>query len=238
MGFVHIERKRFGDLDGKGRVGLAWSGDFGETFKYLGYIAVPRNDPDRVNVSGIAYFIKNGYFYAYYIDRCGDEEQPATAVIRAPVADVVAAARNGEVTVWRKYYGGDWKQPGLGGLCTPIFPTREGIVNSDAAYSTYTKKAYLLLSLNTSEDYQLNLYESKDGITWTFVKSIASTPVGVLKKGYSYSWIVNAEPLTLEKNVVGRRFFIYADRDAAAGPEFLDRGVVLRWLVDLAAVRP
>jgi len=49
---------------------------------------------------------------------------------------------------------------------------------------------------------------------------------------------VNAVRVGLETNVVGRRFYVHADRDAAAGPEFLDRGVVLRWLVDLGARRP
>jgi hypothetical protein len=238
LGFVHIEREPDDVAGHKGRVGLAWSTDFGESFTYLGHIAIPDGDPEIYNVSGVPYFIKDGYFYAYYIDRC-PPGRPSIAVIRAPVAEVIAAARKGKITPWKKYYNGGWTEPGIGGKCTQLMPTDEGTINSDAVYSSYTNKAYMLLSdTAANNDKLLKLYESTDGISWTFAKTIVRSPASAVKQGYLYSWIVPSGAVSPENNITGRFFHVYAARDAAASSETLENGVVLRWLVDLGSLPP
>lgn len=229
--FMHVETPRVVSgayYTGHGRVGLAWSYDFGEHFAYLGDIIVPFGDPDNFNVQGVPYIIKNGYFYIYYDDNCSDGNK---GVARAPVADVVMAAKNATTTQWKKYQNGSWDSPGLGGACNAI-SIEDGITHTDGAYSTYTGKYYLLL---TSQDWGGNdtwikLYESGDGINWSFARTIAEEPASALSSGqagYQYATIVDQSGS--DNAVVGERFYVYSGFFQAG--ETSD--TVLRWLVNL-----
>jgi hypothetical protein len=246
LGFIHIEREDGSpDSVGWGRVGLARSTNYGDTFTYLGYIAVPLNDPTSINVSGVPYYIKDGYFYAYYIDRCivaGHEkdvdptkyERSNIAVMRAKVSDVVTAARSGKVTPWMKYFNGNWNESSIGGKCTELWPTTDGIIHSDAVFSTTTNKAYIVRMLSkdasTSQPAWLSLFESSDGIHWKLTKEMVPATMDV-QFGYSYQVLVGTNG---ENNgVVGSTFYIYSDKDAAAGSMSLASGTIARWLVDL-----
>lgn len=241
LGFVHIEREdATPGAEGWGRIGLAWSTNYGDNFKYLGHIAIPYNDPEHINVTGVPYFVKDGYFHAYYLDRCHPEgrtgTRPNAAVIRAKVSDVVAAARKGEVSSWNKYYEGSWSEPGIGGRCTELWQAKDGIIHSDAVYSTHTNKAYMVRQRSknesTGQPAWLSLFESTDGIKWTLTKEIVPPTMDV-KFGYAYQTLVGEKG---ENNgVVGRRFYIYSDKDAAAGHMALDKGSIVRWLVDLGS---
>ncbi len=239
LGFVHIEREDASPgADGWGRVGLARSTNYGDTFKYLGHIAIPFNDPEHINVSGVPYFVKDGYFYAYYLDRCypvgGKGVRPNVAVIRAKVSDVVAAARKGEVSLWKKYYDGGWTESSIGGKCTELWQAKDGIIHSDAVYSTHTNKAYMVRQRtkneSTGQSAWLSLFESTDGIKWTLTKEIVPPTMNV-EFGYAYQVLLGEKGEN--KGVVGSRFYIYSDKDAAAGPMKLEHGSIVRWLVDL-----
>lgn len=237
LAFMHLEwpqvqNEKFIGI--KGRIGLGWTSDYGETFKYLGDIIIPYQDK-LSNMAGVPYFVKDGYFYIYYLDWC---PYPATSVARAKVADVVAAARKGTVSEWKKYYNGKWESPGHKGACTALFPTTEGIIHSDASWSTYTNKAYMLLNRgNTSYDKNgkllttfVKLYESTDGIKWTPAVTIvehAANP-SFTEYGYAYNTIVDESGVN--NGVVGQRFYVYSDKDAARGGP---NGIIQRWTVDL-----
>ena len=209
---------------GKGRIGLAWSTDMGSHFTYLGNIIVPHGDPVSTNVEGVPYIVKDGYFYVYYTDSCG-AGNPSTAVARAPIADVLNAAKQGTTVPWAKYYQGAWNSPGIGGDCTLI--GLDGVSHTDAAYSTYTDKYYIVMSWmnwNNADTY-LKLYESSDGISWTYKKTIVDAPASAVREGYQYVTIIDQSGS--DNAVVGQKFYVYSGKDPYTYP------LVYRWLVDL-----
>ena len=230
LAFVHTEHPYFtnGSYDtGRTRIGLAWSGDMGEHYSYLGDIIVPFGDPAKgFNIQGVPYVIKDGYFYIYFKDAC-DLNGYADAVARAPVASVVAAAQAGTITPWMKYQAGSWDSLGLGGTCTSITIPPNGVNHTAATYSTYTGKYYLLHSVQNwgGQNTWIRLFESSDGLTWNFVKTIVEEPGSAVEGGYQYVSIVDAGDGI--NGVVGQKFYVYSAKD----PE--SQAVVYRWLVDL-----
>jgi hypothetical protein len=212
----------------KGRVGLAWSTDNGDTFTYLGHIIIPAHDPQATNIQGIPYFVKDGYFYIYFSEAC--DAPGNSAVARAPLAEVIAAARTGTLSPWKKYHDGAWNSDGLGGPCSPV-KVLDGISHTDAAYSTHTGRYYLLMSrMNwNNEDTWVKLHESSDGINWRHIKTIVQQPASSVISGYQYASIVDAAGL--DNGVVGQRFYIYAGKDTQYS---YPAASVLRWLVDLS----
>lgn len=236
LGFVHIERETgYPGVVGKGRVGLAWSTDYGKTFKFLGYIAIPYKDPN-MNISGMPYVINNGYFYVYYNDLCPGGS--AMAVIRAKVDDVLEAARNGTVTPWHKYKDGSWDSLGLGGACTGLIPSLEGGAHSDATYSTYSNKYYLLVHRPINEQFGFDtsfvkIYSSKNGVDWAPEATVSEKNDTQVQFGYAYPEFVSTSPTLRDNNRVGKEFYVYATEDAAAGQKILSDGKVVRWKITL-----
>src|SRR3989344_893043 len=106
LAFIHVEHPNLTrDVydTGRTRIGLAWSADNGEHFAYLGDAIIPNTDPEAgFNIVGAPYLIKDGYFYIYFKDACGN------AVARASVSDVITAAKKGKITPWMKYKSGSW----------------------------------------------------------------------------------------------------------------------------------
>ena len=208
LAFVHVE---FADgltsngaklQFGRARLGLAWSTDGGASFRYLGNIVVPRNDPADFNVEGAPYVIKEGQFHVYFRDYDG------ISVARAPVADVIAAAQNGATPTFQKWDNGSWT-PGIGGSASPLSLT--GISHSDAAYSTRTGKYYLATTTqkNGSEPSRIQLYQSDDAIQWELAQSLF--PLHAAGLGWQYLSIVDASGS--DNGSVGERFYIYCGKD-------------------------
>lgn len=230
LAFVHIEHPRNPTPTtydtGKTRIGLAWSSDGGDHFTYLGDILSPYTDPATSNIQGSPYIVKDGYFYTYFTDDACVGWESGNAVARAPVADVLSAARQGQVTQWNKYYNGGWQSAGLGGNCSSI--GAPGITHSDAAFSTYTGKYYLITSRMNwgGQDTWLKLYESSDGVTWTLKKTIVQEPASAVQRGYQYTSIVNTAGS--DNGIVGKTFYIYGEKEAET-----NRAAVFRWPVDL-----
>jgi hypothetical protein len=246
LGLIHIEDKYDPDASGvipdpyfHGKLGLAWSKDYGMTWKYIGDIMVPQ-DPDATgNQLGGPYIIKDGYMYIYYAEalKAGDNTSRGIAVARAPLTDILSAAKQGKVTTWEKYHDGTWASAGIGGPATGVLNLQiEGHTHTDAAYSTYTKKFYMLTvrSADTTKPSVINLFESIDGLSWTFVKNIATRPLsvgGTPYDGYHYLSIANTDGS--DNGQVGKQFYVY-------GPLFnTDRSTngfpIGRWQVNLDA---
>ncbi len=209
LAFVHVEfaagmneggvQRRFG----RARLGLAWSDDGGASFRYLGNIIVPENDPVDFNVEAAPYVIKDGQFHVYFRDSAG------IAVARAPVAAVIDAARGGgAMPEWRKWNGGSWT-PGIGGRASPLAVT--GITHTDAAYSTATGKYYLATTTQKSgaTPSTINLYESADAIEWNLLDTLL--PIADVSLGWQYLSFVDTSGS--DNGVVGDRFFLYCGRE-------------------------
>jgi hypothetical protein len=67
------------------------------------------------------------YLYVYFPDFAEDPDdghivETSLAVARAPLADVIAAARAGTVSPWQKYYRGGWSEPALDGDSSSVQP--------------------------------------------------------------------------------------------------------------------
>lgn len=226
LGIVHAEAVhgtgRPG-YTGRTRIGLAWSNNAGETFRYLGEIISGYQDPLPHNVQGGAYVVKDGYMYIYYHDVNG------ISVARAPLEEVLLAARAGRVTQWSKYAGErlGFSSPGLGGMAAPIGV--KGASHNDAACSVYTKKCYLVLTTMTwgGAKSTITLYESSDAVTWSPIKTLGQEPSTSDKvRGYQYATIVNADGS--DNSSVGERFYVYSAKN------HLDKDrAFYRWTVDL-----
>src|SRR5262249_27644726 len=123
LGILHVEQVGVSNppqANCQFRLALAYSAPPFTTWQVLGHIVQTDGDPYGFNIGGGAYIVKDGYMYAYYIDRIPATGLAIPAVVRAPLADVMSAARNGTVTTWLKYYNGSFSQPGMGGHASSI----------------------------------------------------------------------------------------------------------------------
>lgn len=224
LAFVHVENaensSRYGG-PGKSRIGLAWSANGGDSFVFLGYVISPYNDSMPFNIQGAPYIIKDGYFYVYFHDTSG------LTIARAPFEEVIFAAKSGKVSPWYKYNGReDFTSNALGGPSKRIGV--DGISHADAACSSYNNKCYLVLTRMNwkNQDTWVRLFESGDGINWTYKTTIAQEKAGDVKHGYQYATIVNIDGG--DNSAVGNRFYIYCNKDHQDSSHS-----ILRWTVEL-----
>ena len=194
LGFFHTEWT----LQTKGgayfRFGLGISKDGGKTFQWCGHIlathlsyetwlkhwrGVKKGGPFAWSNVGLAnYVVKDGYFYLYYTDT---EDHPATlvqgtAVARAKVEDVLAAAENLQAASWKKYHQGQWNEGGISGKFTPLNIKPLGFLHGDSAYNSHLDRFVLVTRLGKYDDTppeapskssSILLSFSKDGIHWS-----------------------------------------------------------------------
>jgi len=194
IGFFHLEWT----LKTKGgtyfRLGLAISKDGGKSFNWCGYIIEPDLSYEtwfnhwrgRKKVGGhhafsniglANYIIKDGYFYLYYADTRDkpDTSIQGTAVARAKVEDVLAAAENLQTAPWNKYYNGGWNESGMSGKFTPLNIEPIGFLHGDAAYNSYLNKYALVTRAGKvtgpngiiGKSSSILISFSKDGINWS-----------------------------------------------------------------------
>jgi hypothetical protein len=223
-----------GNLEGKTRIGLAWSSDNGNNWTYLGRIISPYGDPQPLNIQGAPYIVKDGYFYVYFTDSLSGTSSGSLGigVARASVNGVIAAAKMGNLgtNLWQKYYNGSFSQPALGGISTPIGPW--GITHTQAVHSSYTNKYYLALTFmawsggNTS----VKLYESTDAVTWTLSYTLADETAASQQTngGYQYCSMVDRDGLP--NGEVGQYFYVYCEKDPLADQSNF---ALYRWKVNL-----
>jgi len=141
------------------KIGALRSRDNGVNFVDLGVVLEAPAEPDCAAKNG--YFaggngdfsvILDGqrkYFYFFYGSYAGDVSLQGVGVARMAYGD-----RDSPVgKVW-KYHQGDWKEAGLGGRLTPIFPVRTDWKREDADafwgpsihWNTYLEKYVILLN--------------------------------------------------------------------------------------------
>jgi len=150
LGVVHVELHSGEPAANHGEeyaLGLVFSQDGGERWVYCGEIVRPQDA--HGNVGGAPLLVVGDYFHVSFNDQ-GPSGRRA-AVARAPVADVLQAARRGLVTPWRKFSDGDWTQDGLTGygaavLAQPDFGEGHPIdLHADAAWNRALAK-YMVTS--------------------------------------------------------------------------------------------
>ena len=141
------------------RIGAAVSYDGGKTLQDLG-IVLESSDP--VDCSARNGFFAGGhgdfsvildrekeYFYFHFTNYGGDVSGQGVAVARMRFVD-----RFNPVGAVRKYFEGEWFEPGLGGRVTPIFPAAKAWQREDANsfwgpsihWNTYLEKYVVLLN--------------------------------------------------------------------------------------------
>lgn len=231
LAFLHMEFVTAGGSDNKGRIALAYSTNNGDTFKYLGEIIAPYGDPDMTGgfLQGAPYLVKDGYFYCYY-------NEANTNVARASVAEVITAARNDTTSPWKKYYNGTFTEDGMFGNRSAIMASHggavEGICHTQAAYSTYDNKYYLVMtSMNWAGiNTYVKLWQSADGINWRLYKVLANQPAAgyPANSGWQYASII-ADGLG-DNAVVGQRFHVICG-NRPTEPASMS---LQKWVVDLS----
>jgi hypothetical protein len=226
LAFLHIEHAGSGN---KGRIALGWSSDNGNTFRWLGNIISAYGDPVMSNgfMEGCPYLVKDGYLYVYYRDAA------EIGVSRAPLADVITAAKAGTVSPWKKYYNGAWNENGLGGNYSPL--AAYGITHSAAFYSTYTSKYYLTTTSMTwnGVNTYIKLWESTDAVNWSLRETIAEKTAAEVGANTGYQYVSVVGTNGANNAVVGQQFYLYS----GFKPYNSDRSI-LRWTVDLNGTGP
>ena len=238
--FVHAERYPTGDVKVfYGTIGLALSENDGRTWRFLGEIFRPelpyeqfRGCRDAVNASFGQFVIARTegrrYFYSYSLDH-SDSCSTDYAVFRAPVGEVVRAARKGRVTTWSKFFDGAFAEPALGGRFTDILPgaqTRGFAVT----YNTYLGR-YLFIYPHRYPGgpyWQWRLAESADGVHWS-----PPAPVGPATPGERYAPSVispGAKPQTSR-----REFWLYYTASLSAGWDRWPTSTLTRQRMTLAS---
>ena len=125
---------------------IAISSDEGLTWTDLGTVITGRDSPRRGSISGEGDCTmidgRDGYLYAY----CLRNSDWQTIVARAPVS---------EPTAWRKYFEGNWSEPGLGGRATAIGflgPSAGSLQELDAVVTVTTDPWFGGVRLSLSRD--------------------------------------------------------------------------------------
>jgi hypothetical protein len=115
-----------------------------------------------------------------------------------PRHDLEDAARH-HTPHFKKYYDGDWHEPGIGGKSSTVLPTELDYAgNADVVYSHYLKR-YVAVFDDTAN---ISYAESLDGISWTSPILVYASDPSIAGGGYAVA--VGDEP-----NRLGKRFYIY-----------------------------
>ena len=237
--FVHAERYPTGDVKVfYGTIGLALSDDDGRTWKFLGEIFRPdlpyeefRRCRDAVNASFGQFVIARTegrrYFYSYSIDHT-DSCVTDYAVFRAPVGQVVRAAKQGRVSTWHKFDAGEFTQPALGGSFTDILP---GAQTGDFAvtYNAYVDRFLFVYPHQYPRQpyYEWRVAESADGVRWGPPAPLGDATYG---ERYAPSLIGTAN----KPQTTGRRFWIYYTASLSSGWDRWPTSTLTRQRVTLA----
>lgn len=189
IGFTHIERYPGDEPRGLPEFGLgiSYSADGGSTWEFAGEIAAPKNR--RLNVGGTPYIIKDGYVQLYFNDGVNNDFATPwprhVAAVRAPLADVIAAARANTTSPWKKYVNGAWNGDPINSVGDVIIRDVYGSndTHADATYNTAMGK--YLMTIQAQNAAKLQLYSSSDGIIWSMEAIVDSATPGVEMMPYS-----------------------------------------------------
>lgn len=202
-------------------IGLAASYDDGETFNDLGRVVsswLDEHDPGRprpVDVGSGGHSVHDGWFHLHFQDRGILHSRRDLSVARARTDDVVAAALEGTVPAFTKYFDGRWCQPGLGGRSDELLPgLRRRVVWSDAAWSDVLSRHVLVVSqVARMEDdvahWQQSVSLSLDGAHWS-----EPTPVGTPEPAEMLYVTIDSGGMD-QHRIEGDEFFLYRVRSTS-----------------------
>lgn len=100
------DTKRLGEI-------IAPDMDFGTAFQHK----------LTADIGTSSFVLRDGYLYAYFPDYSFQDNQyrvTPLSVARAPLAEVIDAARRGTVSEWKKFHQGQWNSPGRNGPSTTV----------------------------------------------------------------------------------------------------------------------
>ncbi len=202
-------------------LGLAKSTDEGATWQDLGLII---SGPQPYNSQG-ALDIGDGnlvvaadrttlqeYFYIYFPEHCWINSTTVCSgftylsVARAPYEELLTAAFPGNLTtvpsLFRKYYDGQWDQPGMGGKSSELFPAVTGETDGDpqVVWSAYRNRFVAIMDNSQYIAYG----ESTDGLQWPPMQVILGTNPETPVYGYG-----NAVGLGADPGILGDTFYSY-----------------------------
>lgn len=220
----HGETFRGGDpRDYYSFLGMAVSHDEGATFRDLGRIVtswLEEHDPARprpVDVGPGALVVRDGWFHVYFQDRGLLHSRRDLSVARAPVAEVLAAAREGRAPEFRKHFDGRWDEPGLGGRSDELLPmVHRRVVWFDVADAPSLGARVLVHSAvqEVSDGiarWNHGISVSGDGLRWTTPQWLHPEPVPA---EVLYVTIDSGGPV--QRRIDGDRFDLYRVRSSAA----------------------
>ena len=194
------------------KIGALVSTDGGVTFEDLGIVLESGYPVDCSAQNG--YFAgghgdvsvvlsRNGrYFYFLFGNYSGPREAEGVAVARMPFE-----RRNNPVGAVQKYYAGDWLEPGIGGLVTPIFPANVSWISSrtdsfwgpSVHWNSYLNTWVMLLNRSCCSPGW-----PQEGIYVSFNRSLSdpgawSIPVKLMSGGDWYPQVIGFAPEGTDK---------------------------------------
>jgi len=189
------------------RIGTARSSDNGANWTDLGIVLEARTNTLRCDAQNGYFAGGNGdfsvmlddaqqYLYVFFSAYAGAVTEQGVAVARMPWSD-----RDAPVGKVRKYYNGDWLEPGIGGNLTPIFPATvaweqpncEAFWGPSLHWNTYLQQYVMLLNRAQGSGW------IQEGIYLTYSIDLGnplswSAPEKILSGGAWYPQVIGLEP--------------------------------------------
>lgn len=190
------------------RMGMAYSSDDAKTFRFLGFtlkttlpdsIVKQGNCVSAINIAGAGYRRDNEWVYVYFSDmNREDRSDRHIAIARANINELIVNARNGNNTLWHKYYYGKWEEPGLGGHSAAIGTLGE--YHTTLMFNTFLKK-WIIVNVQNGD---INLKISEDPMDF----NVPDEKVYQLPDGYRAAYcsiLAEQDDIT----TCGKEFYIY-----------------------------
>jgi hypothetical protein len=213
-------------------IGLARSSDGGITWNRQGQIiSSPEGPPPcasaRFNGAGNPVVVMTqdrAYYYLYYVEFLTGQADEIR-VARSPVG---ADATPG---TWTKFYRGDFREPGLGGLSDPVIrrpsPQSETIYSGlpSVSYNLHLQRYLAVFTTGTTLHYAA----SQDGLNWEPARSLGLGPTPYPGIPAGTTWYYYPSLLTLDQPSDGTTtdvaYLYYAHGVGPAGvvPHFMER---------------
>ncbi|MCK2238477.1 MULTISPECIES: hypothetical protein [unclassified Crossiella] len=157
-----------------------------------------------------SFVLRDGFLYAYFPDYSFDNGKwvnTPLSVARAPLAEVIAAAKQGKASEWKKYHQGAWNSPGRNGPSSAV--REQGVGAWHPSVVKTTRGGTIMVAGNSITEFVLAT--SPDGITgWSGPTTLFRDP----ERGNAYPTIVGtgADP-----SIVDNEFYLYYLQWAKAG---------------------